>query len=75
MFLTKKEVIKRGVSEDFVNTKPIRCDTCINGWMRISENGYSTKCTLSQKKAINCLTGVKSRYVERQDIRKEDDGK
>ena len=75
MFFTKEEAIKSGASEEFVNAKPIMCDTCLNGWVRISENGYSATCTLSQKKAINCLTGVKSHYVERQDMRKEDEGK
>lgn len=59
-----------------MNTKKeTKCDSCMNGCVRISENGYSAKCTLSQKKAINCLTGVKSHYVERQDMRKEDEGK
>ena len=33
------------------------------------------RMTKSQKKATNCLTGVKSHYVERQDMRKEDEGK
>ena len=75
MFLTKEEAIKRGASEEFVNAKPIMCDTCLIGWVRISVNGYCTKCSLSQKKATNCLTGVKSHYVERQDMRKEDEGK
>lgn len=76
MFLTKEEeAIKRGASEEFVNAKPIMCDTCLNGLVRISENGYCAKCTLSQKKATNCLTGIKSHYVERQDMRKEDEGK
>ena len=73
MFLAKEEAIKRGGSEKFVNAKPIMCDTCVNGWVRISENGYCAKCILSQKKAINCLTGVKSHYVERQYMRKEDE--
>lgn len=27
---------------------------------------------IDRKKATNCLTGVKSHYVERQDMRKED---
>lgn len=76
MFLMKEEeAIKRGVGEEFVNAKPVMCDTCFNGWMRISENGYCVKCILNQKKAINCLIGVKSHYVERQDMRKEDEGK
>lgn len=73
--MMKEKTINRGASKEFVNAKPIMCDTCINGWMRISENGYSTKCTLSQKKATNCLTGVKSHYVERQYMRREDEGK
>ena len=75
MFLTKEEAIKCGASEEFLTAKTCRCDTCINGWVRISENGYSAKCTLSKKKATNCLAGIKSHYVERQDMRKEDEGK
>ena len=76
MFLMKEEeVINRGASKEFVNAKPIMCDTCLNGWVRISENGYSAKCNLSKKKATNCLTGVKSHYVARHDMRKEDEGK
>ena len=75
MFLTKEEAIKRGASKEFINAKPIQCDTCVNGWVRISENGYCVKCILSQKKAINCLTGVKSHYVEQHNMRKDDEGK
>ena len=75
MFLTKEEAIKRVESEEFVNAIHIMCDTCVNVWVRISENGYFAKCTLSQKKATNCLTGIKSYYVERQDMRNEDEGK
>lgn len=29
MFLTKEEAIKRGASEEFINAKPILCDTCL----------------------------------------------
>ena len=36
----------------------------MNGWVRISENGYCAKCTLSQKKAVDCLIGVKSHYIQ-----------
>lgn len=50
-------------------TESTRCDTCINGWVRISENGYCVKCTLSQKKATNCLTGIKSHYIENPSIK------
>mgnify|MGYP003400104714 CR=1 FL=1 len=75
MFFTKEEAIKGGASEEVVNANAIKCDTCIYGWVRISENGYCAKCTLSPKKATNCLTGIKSYYVERQYMRKEDEGK
>ncbi len=51
------------------DAKSTKCDTCINGWVRISENGYCAKCTLSQKKAVNCLTGVKSYYIEKPSIK------
>ena len=69
MFLTKEEAIKRGASEEFVNAKPIMCDTCLNGWVRISENGYCAKCTLSQKKAVDCLIGIKSHYIQKPSIK------
>ena len=75
MFLTKEEAIKRGASKEFVNAKPIMCDTCLDGWVRIIENGYSVKWWLRQKKATNCLTRVKYHYVERQVMRKEDEEK
>ncbi len=61
--------------EKMNTAKETKCDNCMNGWACISENGYSAKCTLSQKKAISCLTGVKSHYVELQCKRKEDEGK
>ena len=73
MFLTKEEAIKRGASKEFVNAKPIMCDTCVNGWVRISENGYCAKCTLSQKKAIDCLTGIKSNYIQKSSIKDDDE--
>ena len=49
--------------------KETKCDSCMNGWVRISENGYSVKCTLSQKKAINCLMGIKSHYIQNTSIK------
>ena len=55
---------------DKMNTaKEIKCDSCMNGWVHISENEYSAKCTLSQKKAINCLTGIKSHYIQNPSIK------
>ena len=50
--------------EKMKTEKETKCDSCVNGWVRISENGYSAKCTLSQKKAIDCLIGVKSHYIQ-----------
>lgn len=44
--------------------KETKCDSCVNCWVRISENGYCAKCILSQKKTIDCLTGIKSNYIK-----------
>ena len=49
--------------------KETKCDSCMNGWVRISENGYCAKCTLSQKKAVDCLTGIKSYYIQKPSIK------
>ena len=49
--------------------KETKCDSCVNGLVHISENGYSAKCTLSQKKAINCLAGIKSYYIQNPSIK------
>ena len=62
-------------TEKMSTAKETKCDSCMNGWVSISENGYCAKCTLSQKKSISCLTGVKSHYVERQGKREEDERK
>ena len=55
--------------EKMNTAKETKCDSCVNGWVCISENGYSAKCTLSQKKAINCLTGIKSHYIQNPSIK------
>ena len=49
--------------------KETKCDSCMNGWVRISENGYFAKCTLCQKKAVDCLTGIKSHYIQKPSIK------
>ena len=57
-----------------INTeKETKCDSCVNGRVRISENGYCAKCTLSQKKAIDCLTGIKSSYIQKSSIKDGDE--
>ena len=55
--------------EKMNTAKGTKCDSCLNGWVRISENGYCAKCTLSKKKAIDCLTGIKSHYIQKPSIK------
>ena len=55
--------------EKMNTAKETKCDSCMNGWGRISENGYCAKCTLSQKKAVDCLTGIKSHYIQKPSIK------
>lgn len=55
--------------EKMNTAKETKCDSCMNGWVRISENGYCAKCTLSQKKAVDCLTGIKSHYFQKPSIK------
>lgn len=55
--------------EKMNTAKETKCDSCMNGWVRISENGYCAKCTLSSKKAVDCLTGIKSHYIQKLSIK------
>lgn len=55
--------------ENMNTAKETKCDSCMNGLVRISENGYCAKCTLSQKKAVDCLTGIKSHYIQKPSIK------
>lgn len=55
--------------EKMNTAKETKCDSCMNGWVRISENGYCAKCTLSQKKVVDCLIGVKSHYIQNPSIK------
>ena len=55
--------------EKMNTAKETKCYSCVNGWERISENGYCAKCTLSQKKTIDCLTGIKSHYIKKSSIK------
>ena len=56
-------------TEKMKPAKETKCDSCMNGWVRISENGYCAKRTLSQKKAVDCMTGVKSHYIQNPSIK------
>lgn len=42
----------------------MKCNTCLNSTAVISENGLHYNCSLSEKKALYCLTGQKDSYVE-----------
>lgn len=40
-----------------------KCDTCLFSRAIISENGFHWVCCLTQKRAIDCMNGVKDRYI------------
>lgn len=40
------------------------CDTCLNSRPVVSENGIHYACCLSGRAAVQCLTGMKDRYIE-----------
>ena len=50
----------------------MKCDTCLNRYAVISENGLHYNCSLSEKTAINCLVGKKDNYVKLPTIKDED---
>lgn len=39
------------------------CEKCLHSRLIISENGYHSVCCLSQKKAVDCMTGKKSQFA------------
>ena len=39
-----------------------KCDSCLNSRIVVSENGLKSICCLSEKKAVNCLTGEEDGY-------------
>lgn len=41
-----------------------KCKNCLYGKRLISENGYFYTCSLSDKKAINCMLRIKSYYIK-----------
>lgn len=40
-----------------------KCDVCLNRRTIVSENGYHTICSLSSKKATDCLMCKKSYFM------------
>lgn len=39
------------------------CEVCLNSRLIISENGYHSICCLSDKKAMDCMSGKKNYFV------------
>ena len=50
-----------------------KCKDCLNSLTIISENGYSVRCTLSEKKSLDCLMGAESHFVSLIKLQKEGD--
>lgn len=48
-----------------------KCEECLHSRMIVSENGYHTICCLSQKKAVDCMTGKELHFVT---IKKDNKG-
>ncbi len=40
-----------------------KCEICANSRIVVSENGIHPICCLSEKKAIDCIAGVKDHYI------------
>lgn len=40
-----------------------KCEECLRSRIIVSENGYHAVCCLAQKKAMNCMTGVRSYFI------------
>lgn len=45
-----------------------RCSHCLNSRAIISENGIHYSCCLSSKKAIECVLGKKSLYIDKREL-------
>ena len=43
-----------------------KCEECLNSKPVISENGFHKNCTLSYKKAMDCLLGIKDSFIKNQ---------
>ena len=41
----------------------MKCDGCLNSRRIVSENGFHSICCLSEKKAIDCITGKEDHSV------------
>lgn len=41
----------------------MKCDNCLNGVPVVSENGIHYNCSLSERKALYCLTSQEDSYI------------
>ena len=41
----------------------VKCETCLNSRLVVSENGDHWFCTLPPIDAVNCMTGIEDDYV------------
>ena len=51
----------------------LKCDGCLNSHIILSENGRHSICTLSQKKAMDCIMGKEDQYIRHPAIKEEND--
>ena len=49
-----------------------KCEECLYSRLIVSENGYHAACCLSQKKAVDCMTGKKSQFISLKILRGKD---
>lgn len=47
----------------------MKCEDCLNARRVLSENGLHALCCLSEKKAIECLTGKKNYEISIEKIK------
>lgn len=40
-----------------------KCDRCLYRRLIVSENGFHFVCSLSEKKAVDCITGKVDRFT------------
>ena len=42
----------------------MKCETCLNRYAVISENGLHYNCSLSEKQAVECILRKKEHYIK-----------
>lgn len=52
-----------------------KCETCINRYAVISENGMHYNCSLSERNFRECIFGKKEHYIKHPAFKEESEGK